>query len=261
MAVPVRRLVGVQTKMYLSHAQTQAYLDALTTTLSKTPSLASQVDFFLLVDHISLAAVASQWKASPHHGALRLRIGAQDTSPEDRGAFTGQVSAAVLAEVGCEIVMVGHAERRRIFGEDDGLVARKAAAAARNGMVPLVCVGEVTRPEAGGVEAAVAACRAQIETVVAAVPEEAEVVLAYEPVWAIGAEEPAAAEYVVAVARGIKRLECVRARRGLVRIVYGGSAGPGMFEGVKDGVDGLFMARFGLDVGAVGRVAGEVASA
>ncbi|OHW98256.1 mitochondrial triosephosphate isomerase [Colletotrichum incanum] len=247
--------------MYLSHAQIQGYLDALIKALAKTPYLSSKVDFFLLVDHISLAAIVSQWKASPHHGVLRLRIGAQDTSPGDRGAFTGQVSAAVMAEVGCEIVMVGHAERRRMFGEDDGLVASKAVAVARNGMVPLVCVGEVTRSEAGGVEAAIAACRAQIETVLGAVPEGGEVVLAYEPVWAIGTEEPAAAGYVVAVARGIRGLACVRSRKGLVRVVYGGSAGPGMFEGVKDGVDGLFMARFGLDIGMFVRVAGEVASA
>ncbi|GKT41216.1 putative triosephosphate isomerase [Colletotrichum spaethianum] len=247
--------------MYLSHAQTQAYLDALIDTLAETPHLSSKVDVFLLVDHVSLAAVVSRWKASPHNGSLRLRIGAQDASPEDRGAFTGQVSAAVLAEVGCEMVMVGHAERRRMFGEDDGLVARKAAAVARNGMVPLVCVGEAARSEAGGAEAAIAECSAQVEAVMRGVPEEGEVVLAYEPVWAIGAAEPAAAEYVVAVAQGIREMECVRLRRGAVRVVYGGSAGPGMFEGVKDGVDGLFMARFGLDVGVFGRVAGEVASA
>ncbi|WYZ38267.1 hypothetical protein EsH8_III_000181 [Colletotrichum jinshuiense] len=272
-----RRLVGVQTKMYLSLAQTRAYIDSLIGHLAGGAAApAAQVDIFILVDHVSLAAAVSQWEASPARGAVNLLVGAQDASPEDSGAFTGQVSPAVLAEAGCGIVMVGHAERRRMFGETDALVARKAAAVARHGMVPLVCVGETTRgvgvaaAAAGhddgpdgipGVAAAVAECRAQIEAVLGAVPEGGEVVLAYEPVWAIGAEEPAAAGYVVAVARGIRALECVRGRKGAVRIVYGGSAGPGLFEGVKDGVDGLFLARFGLDAARFATVIEEVARA
>ncbi|TLD21937.1 hypothetical protein PspLS_08241 [Pyricularia sp. CBS 133598] len=185
--------------------------------------------------------------------------GAQDCYSEDAGAYTGEVSPAVLAEVGCRIVELGHAERRRLFAETDATTAAKAAAVVRNGMIPLVCVGETARQD--DISAAVADVAAQVQAVMAAVPDDAEVVLAYEPVWAIGAAQPAAAEYVVSVTRGIRELECVRAREGPVRILYGGSAGPGLFEKLKDGVDGLFLGRFAHDPEQFIRTIQEVSEA
>ncbi|KAL0943337.1 triosephosphate isomerase 2 [Colletotrichum truncatum] len=251
-----RRLIGVSTKMYLSFANTQSYITALLESIRRDPSAANQVDVFVLLDYVSLIPAISQVERDPVGSLL---VGAQDCAAEDEGAFTGQVSPKVLAEAGCKMVMVGHAERRRMFGETDELVARKAAAAARNGMIPLVCVGERTR--GGQVSDAVEFCRTQVEAVLASVADTSEVILAYEPVWAIGAQEPAGKEYVVEVAAGIRKLECVVSRKGSVRIVYGGSAGPGLFEGVKEGVDGLFLARFGLDVERFWGTVGEVATA
>ncbi|OLN97720.1 putative triosephosphate isomerase 2 [Colletotrichum chlorophyti] len=254
MASRPRRLVGVQTKMYLSLAQTQAYITSLLAHITRASSLASQIEIFVLVDHVSIVPSIAQQKSTN----ARLLIGAQDASAQDAGAFTGQVSPAVLAEAGCAVVMVGHAERRRC-GETDALVASKAAAVTRNGMVPLVCFGE--DEGGGGVEAAVDVCRAQVEAVLGGVPDESEVVLAYEPVWAIGAAEPAGEWHVVGVTAAIRGLACVKERKGPVRILYGGSAGPGLFGRVKDGVDGLFMARAGLDVERFWKVVGEVAEA
>ncbi|KAI1421189.1 triosephosphate isomerase [Xylaria sp. FL1777] len=264
-----RRLVGVSTKMYFSFAKTTAYISTLLKLLSDQPpeTLASlqDIDIFVIPDHISLTSVINQLRDADNPCPVSILPGAQDAFHEDAGAFTGEVSPAVLAEVGCRILELGHAERRRFFGETDDLTAKKAAAAARNGIIPLVCVGERTRPpivttptsasldsgsedEVLDIQSALPEIRVQVEAVLSAVPYTTDVVLAYEPVWAIGASAPASASYVVAVARAIRELECVQRRPpGSTRILYGGSAGPGLFAKLKDGVDGLFLGRFAHD--------------
>ncbi|CAJ2503172.1 Uu.00g105660.m01.CDS01 [Anthostomella pinea] len=236
---PRRRLVGVSTKMFFSAARTRTYINDLLHILSNPPSpdLLQEIDIFLIPDHLTLATSITQLRTSP----VPILPGAQDTHHADSGAYTGAVSPAVLAELGCRIVELGHAERRRLFGETDETTALKAAAVARNGMTPLVCIGERTRGEIG---VAVDECVVQVEAVVAAVPADSELILAYEPVWAIGAAQPAGAEHVVGVARAIRGLACVQGRKGTTRILYGGSAGPGLFENLKEGVDGLFLGRF-----------------
>lgn len=232
---PARRIVGVSTKMYFSAARTRQYVDELVQLLAAPDSAPrDNVDVFVIPDHLTVASVVDQLRGTG------VWCGGQNASDADSGAFTGEVSPAVLAELGCRLVEVGHAERRRLFGETDDSTAKKAAAAARNGMIPLVCIGERTTDG----EAAVRECRGQVEAVLAAVPDEAEVVLAYEPVWAIGAAQPAGVDYVVGVTRAIREFDCVRQRAGVTRIIYGGSAGPGLFAGLKDGVDGMFLGRF-----------------
>ncbi|KAI1306137.1 triosephosphate isomerase [Xylaria venustula] len=258
-----RRLVGVSTKMYFSHAQTTTYISTLLKLLSDQPPEAQaslqNIDIFVIPDHISLTSVIAQLRDGNNNPTILP--GAQDAFHEDAGAFTGEVSPAVLAEVGCRILELGHAERRRFFGETDDTTARKAAAAARNGIIPLVCVGERNKPpivtttadsgsqdEILDVQAALPEIRVQIEAVLGAVPDTTDVVLAYEPVWAIGAAAPASASYVVAVAQAIREFECVRRRpASSTHILYGGSAGPGLFAKLKDGVDGLFLGRFAHD--------------
>ncbi|KAI1398312.1 Triosephosphate isomerase [Hypoxylon fuscum] len=244
-STPRRRIVGVSTKMYFSASRTAQYISELLGIISCSPmavlvpDILNQLDVFVIPDHVTLTSVIAQLAGTP------ILTGAQDAFHEDAGAYTGEVSPAVLSEVGCRLVELGHAERRRLFGETDADVSRKAAAAARNGLIPLVCVGERTR---GQVSVAVDECKLQVEAVLSQLPDDAEVVLAYEPVWAIGAAEPAGADHVVAVAKQIRDLECVRRRKDdATRILYGGSAGPGLFEKIKDGVDGLFLGRFAHD--------------
>ncbi|KAK2614884.1 hypothetical protein N8I77_001675 [Diaporthe amygdali] len=257
MATPVqkqrRRLVGVSTKMYFSAQRTAQFVSDVVSQLAETPG-ADAVDIFIIPDAITLTSVISQVKSS----SVAVMVGAQDAFWEDTGSYTGEVSPSVLAEVGCRIVEVGHAERRRLFGETDADTARKAAAAARNGLIPLVCVGERTK---GMVSMAVGQCATQVETVMAAVADAAEVILAYEPVWAIGAAEPAAAEHVVGVVSALRELPCVKERQGATRIIYGGSAGPGLFEKLKDSADGLFLGRFAHDPEAFVKTVGEVSAA
>ncbi|UNI15867.1 Triose-phosphate isomerase [Purpureocillium takamizusanense] len=236
---PRRRLIGLSTKMYFSLSKTRDFTSQFLAHLATVSgSQLSQIDIFVIPDFVSLTETASQLKTAP----VPVWLGAQDCHGEDAGAFTGEVSPAVLAEAGVRIVEVGHAERRRLFGEDDATVASKAAAVSRNGMVPLICIGEKSR---GDVSIAVDECAAQVDAVLGSLADDAEAVLAYEPVWAIGASQPAGEEHVLAVVAGIRNLESVRRRKGQTRVVYGGSAGPGLYARLSGGLDGLFLGRFG----------------
>jgi triosephosphate isomerase (TIM) len=150
-----------------------------------------------------------------------LAWGAQDVSEHPGGAYTGDVSAAMVAEFGCRYALVGHSERRRLHGESDALVAAKARAALVAGLTPIACVGEtLEQRERGETEAVVAR---QVDAVIAEVgAETARTVVAYEPVWAIGTgrtASPAQAQAVHAVLRA--RLAEAHARD--VCILYGGS--------------------------------------
>lgn len=234
-----KRLLGTSLKMYFDLPSTLNYID----TISMLPQ-PSNIDLFVIPDFVSLTS--SKVKLDASNSSIWL--GAQDCYIQDRGAFTGEISPLTLSQAGVAIVEIGHAERRRLFGESDQDVARKAEAVVRNGMIPLICIGEKERRglENEAVVTAVNECKPEIEAALSLVPDSAEVVLAYEPVWAIGAAKPAEAEYVVGVARGLRRL--VEGRTGRTRILYGGSAGPGTWGTVKDGVDGLFLGRFAHDV-------------
>ncbi|KAK3390812.1 triosephosphate isomerase [Podospora didyma] len=290
-----RRIVGVSTKMYFSAARTEAFVQDLLGMLESPPSSADApgsdprsgsetphadfrsgsgsasggggnlldlIDVFIIPDHITLAGVVRQTEMVK--GRSKVIVGAQDCYSEDAGALTGEVSPAVLAEVGCGIVELGHAERRRLFGETDASTAAKAAAVARNGMLPLVCVGEVARVSTleEGIDAATKEVLGQVRCVLAALPDDADVVLAYEPVWAIGASEPAPVEHVCGVVRRVRASAAVQGRTGQTRIVYGGSAGPGLFARLVGGeVDGLFLGRFAHDPAQFYRTICEVAEA
>ncbi|KIH92139.1 triosephosphate isomerase (TIM) [Sporothrix brasiliensis 5110] len=263
-AVPDARrpIMGVSTKMYFTLARTRSYVDELLTLLAadENKAIVDTMDVFVCPDAIALPSVVEQVRAS----SVPLLPGAQDCADEDYGAFTGFVSPAVLADCGARLVEVGHAERRRLLGETDATTAAKARAAARNGLVPLVCVGELTRAD-GEVEASAAVAAAtviaQIAPVLDSVPDDAEVLLAYEPVWAIGAAQPASAAYVRAVVSAIRDHSPAIRRRGAARtrILYGGSAGPGLFAQLGGTVDGLFLGRFGHDPKQVLKTAHEIA--
>jgi triosephosphate isomerase (TIM) len=161
---------------------------------------------------------------------LPYGLGAQDVHPEDEGAFTGEVSGSMLAALDVGYVIVGHSERRQLFGEDDETVNRKVRAVFRNGMVPIVCVGETLEErEAGGTETKVAEqVRGAFEGVEA--EEAARAVIAYEPIWAIGTgrtAEPTDAGQVVEVVRATLSDRVSDGVGDSVRVQYGGSVKPG----------------------------------
>ena len=151
--------------------------------------------------------------------------GGQNVSQHPKGAFTGEVSAGMLREFGCRYVIVGHSERRQLFGEDDATVALKAGAVLAEGMVPVVCVGETLAERERGVTEAVVT--RQLDAVADQIGVEGMKVsiLAYEPVWAIGTGKTAAPEQAQAVHASLRRVLAVRDSHmaGFMPILYGGS--------------------------------------
>lgn len=245
-----RRLVGTSLKMYFDLARTHSYVKGVADMSSHAQ--ANDVDLFVIPDFVSLV---------DSHGLLEntsVLLGAQDAFWESTGPYTGEVSPLVLQQAGVDMVELGHAERRLMFGETNEQVAKKVQAAVQHGLIPLVCVGETKHSAiaSAAVGAAIDECRPQVLSVLTAVPDDADVILAYEPVWAIGAAEPADADHVVNVTKELRKLAA--GRKGTTRILYGGSAGPGTFAKLADGVDGLFLGRFAHDLSNLRQVITEV---
>jgi len=178
---------------------------------------------------------------------LRLGYGAQDLSPHDDGAYTGDVSGRMLAKLGCQYVLAGHSERRRYHGEDDALVNAKVKAALRYAITPVLCVGETLEVRQAG--HALSHNLAQLDGGLDGIPGEqvAGMVVAYEPIWAIGTGEDAPPEDAQEICAGIR--ERVSAVHGDVvaagvRILYGGS--------IKSDNMAAIMAQPDIDGGLVG---------
>ena len=155
--------------------------------------------------------------------ASDIRWGAQDVSAHEQGAYTGEVSAAMLRELGCRYAIVGHSERRAMHAEGDQLVADKARIALAHGVTPIVCVGEtLEQREAGQTEAVV---KRQLSAVIHTLGHCAgEMVVAYEPVWAIGTGRTATPEQAQAVHAVLRaQLQAATAHAATMRILYGGS--------------------------------------
>lgn len=155
-----------------------------------------------------------------------LRWGAQDVSAHEQGAYTGEVSAAMLRELGCRYAIVGHSERRAYHAEGDQLVADKAKAALGHGLTPIVCVGEtLEQREAGETESVV---KRQLSAVIHTLGHCAgEMVVAYEPVWAIGTGRTATPEQAQAVHAVLRaQLRAATAHADTMKILYGGSVKP-----------------------------------
>lgn len=225
-------LIGVSLKMYLSHAQTQAWVSAAAAIVAAHP-VHDAVTAFVIPQYPSIPASLER--------AGVLLVGAQDVAVADAGPFTGEVSAAVLAELGCRFVEVGHAERRTMFGDTDEVVAAKVHAAMRNGLVPIICVGETEQLHA---EEAARVCAEQIRSALSAIRAasvDGEIVIAYEPSWAIGAAAPAGDDHINGVCDRLR--DHLRQGECNASLIYGGSAGPGLLSRISDSVDGLFLGR------------------
>ncbi len=211
--------------------------------LSADESLCQRVEVLLIPPFVHLSAVKSVIAKTP------LLLGAQDLAIQPQGAFTGEVSGAMLRDVGCEFVLVGHSERRILFHEDDHTVARKFKAALVASLTPILCVGETqAERESGQTDNVIASQLATVLEVVE-VQQWARAVIAYEPVWAIGTgltATPDAAETVHAFIRGWLEKRDVAVARA-IRILYGGSMKP---ENAK-----ALLAKPNIDGGLIGGAA------
>ncbi len=181
-----------------------------------------------------------------------MAISAQDVYWEKEGAYTGEISTGMLVEAGCKYTIVGHSERRQFFGETDETVFKKTKAALAAGLTPIVCIGEMlAHREAGQTEHI---CETQLNGSVGGLtPEEfSRILIAYEPVWAIGTGRTATPEIAAAVHKHIRK--CVAARfdanhASAVRILYGGSVKPDNIQGLmaQEELDGALVGGASLD--------------
>lgn len=243
--------VGVSLKMYFGHADARRWFARVAELAAAHPAVADgRVECFVIPTYIQVLPAVEAF-----HGT-RVAIGAQDLASEDAGAFTGEVSAAELAEVGVRLAEIGHAERRRLFGETEDVVRAKTAAALRHGLTPVLCLGEVEHLEAMDAATEVVS---QLRDALAEA-SAGRVIVAYEPVWAIGAPEPAPATHIATVAGALRVVLDALADREESSVIYGGSAGPGLLTTLGDAVDGLFLGRFAHDPAALASVLDEAAT-
>jgi triosephosphate isomerase len=235
-------------KMNQDHVQAAHLVQKLDWTLKDAKHDFSAVEVAVLPPYTDLRTV--QTLVEGDH--LEIRYGAQDLSTHDSGAYTGEVSGQMLAKLGCTYVVVGHSERRDYHSEDDAEVRAKVHAAIRHGLAPLLCVGEgLPVREAGGqVEHTVAQVSAALEGV--SEEQARDLVIAYEPIWAIGTGHVAtpedAQEVCWAIRRRVGEIYSAGTAAG-TRVLYGGSVKAGNIAAImaQPDVDGALVGGASLD--------------
>lgn len=245
--------IGISLKMYFSHARTLAWTTEIAELARSHEAIRRGLaSLFVAPTFPALAGVASRLSGTV------VGLAAQDIAVADDGPYTGEVSGKELREIGCSIAEIGHSERRALFGEDDDIVATKTLAAIRNELTPLVCVGERARCNA---EEAVEETVTQLSRALVHAREAgrmAPLLVAYEPEWAIGADEPAPIAHITAVVDGLQEYLSGDGILARSRVLYGGSARPGLLRACDGRVKGLFLGRFAHDPVAVRAILDEV---
>lgn len=246
------RIIGISLKLYLDNEQTAAWAESIGRIAALHEATRSgSVRLFVLPSLPALPATRAALGDAP------VEVGAQDLFWKDRGAFTGAVSGADLAAAGCSLVEVGHMERRRVFGETQAMVGLKLAAAFRNGLEPVLCIGEQRE---SGTDSALEECVEQLDAALSGVQRprfNRSIIVAYEPEWAIGETHPADPAHVREVTRGIRDHLNGHSWLEDVRIIYGGSAGVGLLPQLGSDADGLFLGRNAHDPAVVERILDE----
>ncbi len=235
----LRRLIAANWKMHLLRGEAAAFCRALRDGLPGAGPRIVIFPSFPLLPTVAEALAGSG-----------VEVGGQDLHPEDKGAHTGDVSGAQLADAGCAWALCGHSERRRDHGEGDDLVARKAAAAVRHGLTPMICVGETREERHAGQTLEV--LERQLRAALASAPER--FALAYEPVWAIGTGDTATPEIAQEAHQFLRHLLTeVRGEEAAaaLSILYGGSATPDNVAGLiaQPDIDGFLVGGASLDPG------------
>lgn len=239
-----QRLIVGNWKMHKAISEARDFVQQLAGLLPKSPS--ANVTIILAPPFTALSAVADAIKSLP------IELSAQDAHWEDLGAFTGEVSVPMLKSTGCRYVIVGHSERRRYFGESDATVNKKAGAALRHGLRPILCIGETWEQRSNGQTKQVLS--SQLTDALRGVKKDRadDVVVAYEPVWAIGSGRPATAEEALDAHRHIRATATTlwgQEAGGRLPILYGGSVTPdniGKFLAIHE-VDGALIGGACLD--------------
>lgn len=251
-------LVAGNWKMNLLRAEAEALVRGLVSELNGRTL--ERVDVAVFPAFPLIPIVAPLLSGTP------VRLGGQNVAWEEKGAFTGEVSAAMLKDFGCEMVLVGHSERRHILSESDDLVRRRLHRALASGLKPILCVGETLEERKSGraFEVVLGQLRSALEGRAGKI--ENELILAYEPVWAIGTGENATPEQAGEMHAGIREAVSKIGGRDMsesIRILYGGSVTP---ENVRElmavaDVDGVLVGGASLKAEKFARIVAEAAAA
>jgi triosephosphate isomerase len=237
-----RPIIAGNWKMFKTRLETTAFFDALIPAIQDT----SHCDIVVAPSFTALSTAVIEAEGT------RVAISAQNVHWEERGAFTGEVSVEMLVELGCTYAIIGHSERRQYFCETDQTVAKKARAAVSGGLMAIVCVGETLAERDGG--QAVEVVHRQVREGLGGLtgPDLSPIIVAYEPVWAIGTGRTAtpgiAAEMHAAIRKTFAEIHG-EAAAGALRILYGGSVKPENIKALmneKD-IDGALVGGASLD--------------
>jgi triosephosphate isomerase len=228
--------------MYKTGAETRAFFEAFLPLVAAS----KHCDIVIAPPFTALAAALGAARGSA------IGITAQNLYWEREGAFTGEISARMLIDAGCSGVIIGHSERRQYFGETDESVHRKTKAALEAGLAPIVCVGETLSEREGNLTDAV--LKRQFEKGLGALTpaEFSRILVAYEPVWAIGTGRTATPEMAADAHRHVRNLAAAQftpEQASALRILYGGSVKPDNVKGLmaQDGIDGALVGGASLD--------------
>ncbi len=237
-----RRVISGNWKMYKNQAETRAFFAALLPLVVGV----KDCDIVIAPPFTNIPAAVEATKGS------QIGISAQDVYWEKEGAYTGQISTGLLVEAGCSYSIIGHSERRQFFGETNETVFKKTKAALAAGLTPIVCIGEMLADrEAGNTEKVI---QAQfVGSVGALTPEEfSRILVAYEPVWAIGTGRTATPEIAAAVHKFVRHCAAEKfsaSHAAALRILYGGSVKPDNIKGLmaQEELDGALVGGASLD--------------
>jgi triosephosphate isomerase len=243
-----RPYLAANWKMHKTIEETEAFLGDLLPAVSD----ADDVDVVVCPPYLSLKAAVELCARS------RVRIAAQNMHEESSGAYTGEVSAPMLTEIGVDAVVLGHSERRTYYAETDEALSRKVPAALEAGLEPILCVGETEAERDSGATESVL-LRQVAEDLTGVVDGRlADVVIAYEPVWAIGTGRTASPEQAGEAIDFIRRTVAGRSAEAAegIRILYGGSVKPGNAAELMalDGIDGALVGGASLDAADFGAI-------
>lgn len=237
-----RRVIAGNWKMYKTQADTRAFFEAFNPMVASV----SDCDIVIAPPAIDIPAAVEATKGT------KIGISAQNVYWEKEGAFTGEISTGMLVEAGCRYTLVGHSERRQFFGETNETVFKKTRAALAAGLTPIVCIGEMLADREGGKTEDI--CQTQfLGSVGALTPEEfSRILIAYEPVWAIGTGRTATPEIAAAVHKYVRRCAAEKFTPDLaaaLRILYGGSVKPDNIKGLmaQEELDGTLVGGASLD--------------
>ncbi|MCT4706682.1 triose-phosphate isomerase [Enterobacteriaceae bacterium H11S18] len=233
-----RLTLGVSHKTYLGSWQTQIWCEHIAGVLSQ-PYYQRHSAGLSLFTFPAMPALA---RAVQAFSGTAMGVGAQNISAHPPGAWTGESSAAMVSEMGCRYAEIGHAERRNHFHESVDVIEQKVLRAIEHRLIPVICIGE-SQPLSG--KAATAEAIRQACELLDRLPEghRSPLIFAWEPQWAIGADACADTHYIRTVCRNL-RAHLHQNYLMPTRVIYGGSAGPGLLSQLWPDVDGLFLGRF-----------------